>query len=56
MWNFQTQRRLSTAERHVCMGDENKIAVEVVRVCRLRLDSDFFFVLDLNETLYVPSF
>ena len=36
------------------MGDGNKAAVEAIGVRRLRLDSGF--ILDLDETLYVPPF
>jgi len=36
------------------LGDENKAAVETIRVWRLKLDSSFF--LHSDETLYVPSF
>jgi len=35
------------------MGVGNKVAVETVGICRVRLYSGFF--LDLDETLYVPS-
>ena len=31
------------AERHVYIGDGNKVAVEIVGVCRLKLDFDFLF-------------
>ena len=55
MRNFQTQRRPNPAERYVYMGDGNKVAVETVGFCKLRLDSGFLF-LDLDETLYVSSF
>ena len=48
-------KKPSPVKRYVYMGDENKVAVEATEACRLRLDSDFF-VLDLNETLYVSSF
>ena len=34
------------------MVDENKAAVEAIGVCRLKLDSSY--ILDLDETLYVP--
>jgi len=54
MQDFQTHKRSNHAEQYVYMVDENKAAVEGIRVCRLILDSDF--VLDLDETLYVPSF
>ena len=47
-------KELSPVELYTYIGDENKAAVETVGVCRLKLDSGF--VLDLNETLYVPSF
>jgi len=43
MRNFQTQRRPSPAERYAYVGDENKVAIKVVRVCMLKLDSDFLF-------------
>ena len=33
------------------MGDKDKAAVEVIRVCRLRFNSSF--ILDLDETLYI---
>jgi len=36
------------------MGDGNKATVEAIGVCRFRLNSDF--ILDLDETLYIPSF
>ena len=36
------------------MGNGNKTAVEVIGVCKLKLDSDF--MLDLDETSCVPSF
>jgi len=47
--------RPNLAERYIYTSDEYKVAVETIRVCRLKLDSSFF-VLDLDETLYVPSF
>ena len=47
--------RPDLAERYVYMGDEIKVIVEAVGACRHTLDSDFF-VLDLDETLYILSF
>jgi len=43
MRNFQIQRRPSPAEQYIYMGDGNKVAVETVGVCSLRLDSFFCF-------------
>jgi len=36
------------------MRGENKAVVEAIGVYRLKLDS--IYILDLDETLYVPSF
>ncbi|KAG5566407.1 hypothetical protein RHGRI_002099 [Rhododendron griersonianum] len=47
-------RTPSDAESFIYIGDDNKVRIEAIGVYRFKLESIFY--LDLDETVYVPSF